>query len=51
MAVEHHWEVLRALQKGDGAAAREAIRIDLLDGSEKMLEFIAQNESNAEMAN
>ncbi|MNM97405.1 HTH-type transcriptional regulator McbR [compost metagenome] len=50
MAVEHHWEVLRALQKGDGAAAREAIRIDLLDGSEKMLEFIAQNESNAELA-
>ncbi|WP_152221353.1 GntR family transcriptional regulator [Pseudomonas sp. SCB32] len=45
MAVEHHWEVLRALRAGDGAAARAAIHSDLVDGSEKMLEFIAQSEA------
>ncbi|WP_374438073.1 GntR family transcriptional regulator [Pseudomonas panipatensis] len=44
MAIEHHWEVLRALQQGDGAAARQAICTDILDGNEKMLEFIAQGE-------
>lgn len=45
MAVEHHWEVLHALQKGDGPAARAAICADLTDGSQKMLEFIAQGEA------
>jgi len=46
MAVEHHWEVLHALQQGDGAAARAAICTDLTDGSQKMLEFLAQREED-----
>lgn len=41
MAIEHHWEVLRALQAHDSSAARQAICTDILDGNEKMLEFIA----------
>ncbi|AGI23362.1 GntR family transcriptional regulator [Pseudomonas sp. ATCC 13867] len=45
MAIEHHWDVLRALREGDGTAARAAIHADLVDGSEKMLEFIAQSET------
>lgn len=45
MAIEHHWEVLRALEKGDGAAARQAICTDILDGNQKMMEFIAQREA------
>ncbi|MBB4862775.1 DNA-binding GntR family transcriptional regulator [Pseudomonas nitritireducens] len=44
MAIEHHWDVLRALRERNGPGAREAIHADLLDGSEKMLEFIAQTE-------
>lgn len=44
MAIEHHWEVLEALKKGNGAAARQAIRTDILDGNEMMLEFIAKKE-------
>lgn len=44
MAIEHHWEVLEALKKGDGPAARQAIRTDILDGNEMMLEFIARKE-------
>lgn len=50
MAVEHHWEVLHALQKGDGPAARAAICADLTDGSQKMLEFIAQVEAEEALA-
>lgn len=50
MAIEHHWEVLRALREGDGATARAAIHADLLDGSEKMLEFIAQSEVAEQVA-
>lgn len=50
MAVEHHWEVLHALQKGDGAGARAAIYADLTDGSQKMLEFIAQVEAEEALA-
>ncbi|KAA9001952.1 GntR family transcriptional regulator [Affinibrenneria salicis] len=41
MAIEHHQEVLAALSQHDGVAARQAIQRDILDGSEKMLEFIA----------
>lgn len=42
MAIDHHWEVLRALQQGNGTAAREAICTDILDGNERMIEFIEQ---------
>ncbi|MDQ7984151.1 GntR family transcriptional regulator [Pseudomonas sp. G34] len=45
MAVEHHWQVLRALEKGDGAAARQAICTDILDGNGKMMELIARREA------
>lgn len=45
MAIEHHWEVLSALQQGDGAAARQAICTDILDGNAKMMEFIAKREA------
>lgn len=44
MAIEHHWEVLTALRNGDGAAAKQAIRTDILDGNQMMLEFIATTE-------
>ncbi|KJZ35359.1 GntR family transcriptional regulator [Pseudomonas fluorescens] len=40
VAIEHHWEVLAALKNRDGAAARQAICTDILDGNEMMLEFI-----------
>ncbi|MHA6195108.1 GntR family transcriptional regulator [Pseudomonas wadenswilerensis] len=40
MAIDHHWEVLAALKKKDGPAAREAICADILDGSQKMLEYV-----------
>ena len=40
MAIDHHWEVLAALKNQDGAAAREAICADILDGSQKMLEYV-----------
>ncbi|MDR0212199.1 MAG: GntR family transcriptional regulator [Pseudomonas putida] len=40
MAIDHHWEVLAALKNKDGAAAREAICADILDGSQKMLEYV-----------
>ncbi|WP_095156608.1 GntR family transcriptional regulator [Pseudomonas sp. Irchel 3E13] len=40
MAIDHHWDVLSALKKKDGAAAREAICSDILDGSQKMLEYV-----------
>jgi hypothetical protein len=33
--------VLTALKNGDGAAAKQAIRTDILDGNQMMLEFIA----------
>ncbi|KAF1052916.1 MAG: HTH-type transcriptional regulator McbR [Stenotrophomonas maltophilia] len=45
MAIEHNWEVLQALRERDGAKARAAICTDILDGNEKMLEFIAQSEA------
>ncbi len=40
MAIDHHWEVLAALKKKDGPAARAAICADILDGSQKMLEYV-----------
>lgn len=40
IAIEHHWEVLTALKNRDGAAARQAICTDILDGNNMMLEFI-----------
>jgi DNA-binding GntR family transcriptional regulator len=40
MAIDHHWDVLTALKKQDGPAAREAICADILDGSQKMLEYV-----------
>ncbi|MBV7564076.1 GntR family transcriptional regulator [Pseudomonas sp. sia0905] len=45
MAIEHHWEVFHALQKGDGAAARQAICTDILDGNQLMTAFIAKREA------
>ena len=41
MAIEHHEEILIALRKGDGATARRAIQEDILDGSQKMVEFLS----------
>lgn len=41
MAIEHHVEVLDALRNQDAAAAKHAIQTDILDGNQKMLEFIA----------
>ncbi|AOR65493.1 GntR family transcriptional regulator [Pectobacterium wasabiae] len=41
MAIEHHEDVLTALQQRDASAARQAIQSDILDGSETMLAFIA----------
>ncbi|MEE1925583.1 GntR family transcriptional regulator [Pseudomonas sp. 148P] len=40
IAIDHHWEVLAALKKKDGPAARAAICADILDGSQKMLEYV-----------
>lgn len=40
MAIDHHWDVLTALKNNDGPAAREAICADILDGSQKMLEYV-----------
>lgn len=40
MAIDHHWDVLAALKNQDGAAARDAICADILDGSQKMLEYV-----------
>ena len=40
MAIDHHWDVFTALKKRDGPAAREAICADILDGSQKMLEYV-----------
>lgn len=45
MAIEHHWEVFHALQNGDGAAARQAICNDILDGNQTMMAFIARREA------
>lgn len=42
MAIEHHEEVLAALRKRDGHAAQDAIQRDILDGSDTMLDFIAE---------
>ncbi|EPL15907.1 GntR family transcriptional regulator [Pseudomonas sp. TH07] len=41
MAIEHHVEILNALRNQDAAAAKHAIQTDILDGNQKMLEFIA----------
>ncbi|WP_448144782.1 GntR family transcriptional regulator [Pseudomonas silesiensis] len=46
MAIEHHLEVLNALRQQDGAAARHAIQTDILDGNQKMLEFIAVSQES-----
>lgn len=40
MAIDHHWDVLEALKQRDGAQARKAICSDILDGSQKMLEYV-----------
>ncbi|WP_285349493.1 GntR family transcriptional regulator [Pseudomonas sp. ME-P-057] len=41
MAIEHHVEVLTALREKDAAAAKLAMQTDIMDGNQKMLEFIA----------
>jgi DNA-binding GntR family transcriptional regulator len=41
MAIEHHQEILDALRQKDAPAAKHAIQTDILDGNQKMLEFIA----------
>ncbi|MFS2156007.1 GntR family transcriptional regulator [Pseudomonas sp. Pseusp122] len=41
MAIEHHQEILDALRHKDAPAAKHAIQTDILDGNQKMLEFIA----------
>ncbi|AJX94470.1 GntR family transcriptional regulator [Burkholderia pseudomallei] len=40
MRVGHHRDILRALRDRDSDGARRAIRDDILEGGEKMLEFI-----------
>lgn len=40
IAVDHHWEVLHALQHHDGPAARQAICADIMDGNAKMIVYI-----------
>lgn len=47
MAIEHHVEVLNALRNKDAAAAKHAIQTDILDGNQKMLEFIAASQETA----
>ena len=47
MAIEHHIEVLNALRQQDAAAAKHAIQADILDGNQKMLEFIAVSQKAA----
>ena len=47
MAIEHHIEVLNALRQQDAAAAKHAIQVDILDGNQKMLEFIAVSQEAA----
>ncbi|MEB0204643.1 GntR family transcriptional regulator [Pseudomonas sp. CCC3.1] len=47
MAIEHHVEVLNALRNKDAAAAKHAIQTDILDGNQKMLEFIAVTQETA----
>ncbi len=47
MAIEHHVEVLNALRNKDAAAAKHAIQTDILDGNQKMLEFIAASQESA----
>lgn len=47
MAIEHHIEVLNALRQQDAAAAKHAIQADILDGNQKMLEFIAVSQEAA----
>lgn len=41
VAIQHHWEVLAALERRDGEAARVAIRRDIEDGYEMMTGFLA----------
>ncbi|MBP2171413.1 DNA-binding GntR family transcriptional regulator [Erwinia toletana] len=40
MAIEHHHDILQALKNRDGQAARRAIQEDILDGNQKMVEFL-----------
>lgn len=40
VAIQHHWEVLEALEARDGDAARAAIRRDIEDGYEMMTQFL-----------
>lgn len=47
MAIEHHIEVLNALRQQDAAAAKHAIQADILDGNQKMLEFISVSQEAA----
>ncbi|MCU5775463.1 GntR family transcriptional regulator [Erwiniaceae bacterium BAC15a-03b] len=41
MAIEHHHDILQALKNRDGQAARRAIQEDILDGNQKMVEFLS----------
>lgn len=41
MAIEHHQDILVALRQRDSEKARKAIQEDILDGSQKMVEFLA----------
>ena len=47
MAIDHHWEVLDALKRRDGPAARAAICCDILDGNQKMVEYLQAGEPKA----
>jgi DNA-binding GntR family transcriptional regulator len=40
VAIQHHWEVLEALEARDAEAARAAIRRDIEDGYEMMTRFL-----------
>ncbi|WP_251976184.1 GntR family transcriptional regulator [Salinicola avicenniae] len=40
VAIQHHWEVLEALESRDAEAARLAIRRDIEDGYDMMVQFL-----------
>ncbi len=48
VAIQHHWEVLEALERRDADAARAAIRRDIEDGYEMMTRFLNSMQSDAE---
>ncbi|WP_110684921.1 GntR family transcriptional regulator [Salinicola aestuarinus] len=46
VAIQHHWEVLEALDARDPEAARQAIRRDIEDGYAMMVQFLASRHAD-----